>query len=279
MRNFHYNSIMSRVENFIHAINERFLHGNMLDELNLLWKEMNEYPICKEIVKFGNRKGNECGKACVKGQEKCLCHLPRVIENKNECNFLLTSGRNKGNMCGKKCLNDFCKAHEKEKQSCTFILKNGETCQISSKDGLLCKRHSNVQAVNQVINQVVNQVVEPQVVEAVEAVEPQVIEGVEPQAVEHQAVEHQAVEPQVIQPQVAKTQVVKPQAVEHQVAKPQAVEPQVAKPLIAAKASGVNQIKVSADKCKTLLKNGANKGKDCGRNCVEGKNVCHLHDK
>ena len=99
---------MSRIENFITAINERFLDGNKMVELNLLWKEMNEYPICKEIVKYGIRQGSECGKACVKGKEKCLCHL-RVIENKNECNFLLISGRNKGNMCGKKCINDFCK--------------------------------------------------------------------------------------------------------------------------------------------------------------------------
>jgi hypothetical protein len=134
---------MSRIQLFIKAINDHFLEGKKLNEINDLWKQMNEYSICKEEVKTGKRQGESCGKACIKGKDTCLFHIPRVSKNKNECQFTLIAGKNKGNKCLKKCVNEFCKNHSIEKNPCIFM-KNGKECGVNCKTGILCKRHLKI---------------------------------------------------------------------------------------------------------------------------------------
>jgi len=145
---------MSRIETFMAMVNEKFLEGASMEKLQLLWKEISKVEVCTELVKHGERKGAECGKACVKGKDKCLCHLPRVVvEKTNECVEILKSGPNKGNPCGKKCATEMCSVHTKKHKDdekkeekkdgnimCSYVSKKGKSCEKIS-NSTMCKKH------------------------------------------------------------------------------------------------------------------------------------------
>jgi len=131
-------STMSRTETFIALVNARLCAGNQEQVLQELWKEASFYPTCTVLVSKGDRMGQSCGKAAVKGTELCMCHTPRekkekpVVEKHHcsecprvvrkgqstctdhrviiTCPFVLVKGVKKGEVCGKK---GTCKRHQR----------------------------------------------------------------------------------------------------------------------------------------------------------------------
>ena len=96
--------------------------------------------------------------------EECLDEIPKDINckifNKNDyltCQYIFSSGKCKGEFCSKNAnkYKDgiFCPSHLKQTQnknkcSCSKILKNGKKCKNKIYDvkTQLCKRHYNIQS-------------------------------------------------------------------------------------------------------------------------------------
>ena len=254
-----------RLEQFIALVNERLLKGKKLTELNAIWEEVSFFPKCKELVRNGTRKGENCGKACVHGQEKCLCHLPRkVSEKKNECEFVLKSGPNKGNACGKKCKEEMCPSHLRDITPCIATLKNGNPCGVTCKEGNLCKKHQEKETEEEEkqekpTKEKKDKKDKKDKKEKEKKEEVEFLSDVGEEVSDTSSVFGDEEEPGMtdVADVVDVTDI-------HEVAATAAVpEPEV----------------VQNELCKNLLKNGANKGKECGRKCVDGKNTCSLHSK
>ena len=125
--------------------------ASMYDEMMTLWREAHEYDTCEAFVKSGDRAGQICGKACITGQEYCLCHTPRVEVDKHICGKELITGKNKGKTCLRTCSdkNEFCSLHMKEKADgpvCSFTILRGaranQVCGKSCNGSEYCLRHT-----------------------------------------------------------------------------------------------------------------------------------------
>ena len=327
-----------RLEQFIALVNDRLLKGQKLTELNAIWEEVSFFPTCKELVRNGTRKGEECGKACVHGQDKCLCHLPReASEKKNECEFVLKSGPNKGNACGKKCKEEMCPSHMRDITPCIATLKNGNPCGVTCKEGDLCKKHQDKEEDEKQEKQEVDDEEKPvkekkekkDKTEKAEKTEKK--DKTEKKEKKEKADNTETEKADKADKTEKKEKKEKKDKTEKKEKKEKAgkkdktekkeefemlsdvpedvsdtssisgddddevpgmaVEVEVAEVEVAAVAAvaapaavvdvAVVDVPVVAEAslCKNLLKNGANKGKECGRKCVEGKDTCSLHSK
>ena len=111
----------AHITEFINAVNTEFLKGKKLDELTALWKRISTVPKCPALVKAGTREGQACGKSCVKGQDFCLCHIPREprepvapVAPRAACTIVLKTGKRKGESCNKPCAEgNTCVSHSR----------------------------------------------------------------------------------------------------------------------------------------------------------------------
>ena len=127
----------TQVSQFIALVNARLCKGSMESTLQNIWKEFRSYPVCTALVMKGERQGQVCGKAAVKGQTFCMCHTPREKKEKpvkiqfqcSECSTVIRKGQTK------------CKDH-RVYETCTVVLvkgsRKGEVC---GKKGV-CPRHN-----------------------------------------------------------------------------------------------------------------------------------------
>lgn len=102
---------------------------------------------CSHLITRGARKGDVCGKLCVK-EGRCSSHQPREIFE-DGCPFILSRGPNKGSVCGKKK----CAAHGSDKdqkeesgEGCAYVFSRGkrkdECCGKKTVDGKdMCRAH------------------------------------------------------------------------------------------------------------------------------------------
>ena len=143
-----------RVDAFITLINQTLCDSSKRDELTELWKQVNHFEVCKSMVRSGERKGEECGKPCVKEQSYCLCHMPRApkeVAMRQKCTSTYENG--------KPCLRfsveckDTCTLHSQQKPiPCTFTLvrgeRSGKTCEKPCYENrTVCRVHTKVNAV------------------------------------------------------------------------------------------------------------------------------------
>lgn len=127
----------TQISQFITLVNARLCKGSMESTLQNIWKEFRSYPVCTALVMKGERQGQVCGKAAVKGQTFCMCHTPREKKEKpvkiqfqcSECSTVIRKGQTK------------CKDH-RVYETCTVVLvkgsRKGEVC---GKKGV-CPRHN-----------------------------------------------------------------------------------------------------------------------------------------
>jgi hypothetical protein len=127
----------TQVSQFIALVNARLCKGSMESTLQNIWKEFRSYPVCTALVMKGERQGQVCGKAAVKGQPFCMCHTPREKKEKpvkiqlhcSECSTVIRKGQTT------------CKDH-RVYETCTVVLvkgsRKGEVC---GKKGV-CPRHN-----------------------------------------------------------------------------------------------------------------------------------------
>jgi hypothetical protein len=249
----------AHITEFINAVNAEFLKGKKLDELTALWKRISTVPKCPALVKAGTREGQACGKSCVKGQEFCLCHIPREpIAPRHACIVVLKAGKRQGQHCGKPCMfGSICVSHSAlvMKNPCVFVMRSGERegqpCGMTCAEGTICKKHARMASVASVssVSSVSSEVVSASASET-DSVTDSVTESVI-----HSDVVEQPTEPVVTF--VAASNV-------SDVSESSAVAPIV---------SSVSEKQV----CGSVLKSGANKGKPCGKLCGTGLTVCASH--
>lgn len=156
-----------QIAKFIALVNARLCKGSSESALQLqeMWKEVTSYPVCAALVLKGDRQGQVCGKAAVKGQAFCMCHTPRektekpakvqlhcsecpTVIRKGQvqckehrvyatCDVVLVKGSRKGEVCGKKGV---CPRHngknveeKKEKKEKTQVVVEEKTVQVKQE--------------------------------------------------------------------------------------------------------------------------------------------------
>ena len=231
---------MSRiqVESFIALVNDRVFKGKQLDILNAIWKEVTHYETCKVEVQKGERMGQPCGKACVKGKDTCMCHQPRPVKEKVEqvvrprCNKDVKKGK-----CIRFCVmdSDTCAYHQPKEAPtpCDFQLLSGKrkntTCGKNCVKGMsVCKRHSVEKQKKEVPVEQKEQV-SVKVVEQKEEVPVKIVEQKEQVPVK-------------------------------------IVEQKEQVPVLE-----------ESQGCDSIMKSGMRKNQPCGKKCVSGKSKCVLH--
>lgn len=141
---------VNRIDAFITLINQTFCDSAKKDELMAIWKQVNHFDVCKSMVRSGERKGQACGKPCIKEQPHCLCHMPRPpkkeAEHRQKCISTYENGKN----CLRFCLEgkDMCAFHSQQKPlKCTYTLvrgeRSGKTCEKPCHENMtVCRSHS-----------------------------------------------------------------------------------------------------------------------------------------
>jgi len=70
-------SITPRVQTFFNMMVERGLCKNMA-QMTEVWQEVHKGNPCTALITTeGKRKGEQCGRPCVKGETTCMPHLPK----------------------------------------------------------------------------------------------------------------------------------------------------------------------------------------------------------
>jgi len=281
---------MSRIqiENFIAIANERLFQGKQLDALNTIWKEVTHFETCKVEVKAGDRIGQLCGKACIKGKETCMCHQPRPVKvkvekvEKQRCGKEVQKGK-----CIRFCVDglDVCKYHQPKDAPvmCTFQLVSGKRkmteCGKPCASGLnMCKRHLMEKKPVEVKPVEEEKSIEAKPVEEakpvkVKSVKVKPVEEVKP--VEVKPVEVKPVEVKPVEE--AKPVEAKPVEVKSVEAKPIEVKSVETKPIEVKSVVSEQVQEENKVQCDFLLKSGARKNQPCGKKCVSGQRKCVLH--
>jgi hypothetical protein len=102
-----------------------------------MWKEVTSYPVCAALVLKGDRQGQVCGKAAVKGQAFCMCHTPREKTEKpakvqlhcSECPTVIRKGQVQ------------CKEHRVYAMCDVVLVKGSRKGEVCGKKGV-CPRHN-----------------------------------------------------------------------------------------------------------------------------------------
>jgi hypothetical protein len=247
---------MSRlqIESFITLVNNRVFKGKQLDNLTAIWKEVTHYETCKVEVQKGERMGQPCGKACVKGKDTCMCHQPRPVKEKVEqvvrprCNKDVKKGK-----CIRFCVmdSDTCAYHQPKEAPtpCEFQLLSGKrkntTCGKDCVKGMtVCKRHSVEKQ---------REAIPDKVIEQREAIPDKVIE------------QREAIPDKVIEQREA----IPDKAIEQREAIPDKV--------IEQKEAIPDKVVEESQGCDSIMKSGMRKNQPCGKKCVSGKSKCVLH--
>ena len=243
---------IAHITEFINAVNSEFLKGKKLDELTALWKRISTVPKCPALVKAGIREGQACGKSCVKGQEFCLCHIPREpVAPRNECTFVLKAGKRQGHPCNKACPvgETICVSHERVNVPCAFLLRSGERmgqpCGMTCAEGTICKKHARLASVSVSTSS-----------DVVSATSSDSSVGTS-ESDSTTEVESPIAPPPT--PSVSESIV-------------------DAAPVVSESPSVVSAAPVVSEKvCGSILKSGPNKGKTCGKVCASGIATCATH--
>ena len=134
----------SRIPQFMSLVNERLLGGAQSDALQALWQEVTYYKKCEVVLAKGDRAGQACNKACVKGKLTCMCHMERP-----EKKVKVEKPRCATESCKRFCLVGLttCRFHQPKEAPapCGFTLqmgpRKGEACNMPSMNGMTCRRH------------------------------------------------------------------------------------------------------------------------------------------
>lgn len=237
-------------------VNDRMFQGKQAEQLAALWTEATHFEKCQVVVAKGERAGQQCGKACVKGKDTCMCHQPRPVKEKPAKVVRERCGKDcKKGKCIRFVVDDtgVCAYHQPKSAPvpCEFHLLSGlrknESCGKPSVQGTtICKRHS--------------------------AEKQEQKEKKEQKEKQDKISAPLPVVEKVATPKPVVQKVATPKPVAEKVATPKpVVEKQPVAPV--AQAAATEHVQT----CDSVMKSGTRKGLACGKKCATGQSKCVLH--
>ena len=246
-------------------VNDRMFQGKQAEQLAALWAEATHFEKCHVVVAKGERVGQQCGKACVKGKDTCMCHQPRIVKEKPAKVVRERCGKDcKKGKCIRFVVDDtgVCAYHQPKSAPvpCEFHLLSGlrknESCGKPSVQGTtICKRHSAEKKEKQ---------------EKVSAPTPVVEKVSAPMPVVEKVATPKPVVEKISAPMPVLEKVATPKSVVQKVVTP---KPIAEKPVPVAQAAASEHVQT----CDSVMKSGTRKGLACGKKCATGQSKCVLH--